>query len=99
MIKKKQNQVKFVDDTSLLRNASSFGISAVQLMAQVMKDAMLWGRYLWVSGGYLEFLKTVHCLMIWGFDVMGTPRLLQENELPESNIRIESADGTKTKMR
>eukprot|EP00957_Ditylum_brightwellii_P088126 6712792-Ditylum_brightwellii.AAC.1 len=53
-----------------------------------MKDVTLWERYFWVSGGYLEFLKTMYCLMIWGFDTMGTPRLLQEDELPENNIRI-----------
>eukprot|EP00957_Ditylum_brightwellii_P164507 12524531-Ditylum_brightwellii.AAC.1 len=46
-IKKKQNQVKFVDNTLLLHNASCFGITAVQSMTQVMTDATLWGRYLW----------------------------------------------------
>ena len=68
-------------------------------MTQVMTDATLWGRYLWVSGGFLEFMKTMYCLMIWSFDEMGTPRLLHEEELPENIIQIEAANGTKTKMR
>eukprot|EP00957_Ditylum_brightwellii_P045489 3448428-Ditylum_brightwellii.AAC.1 len=74
-------------------------ISLQMLMHCIQHDASLWGRYLWVLGGLLEYKKTKYCMIIWTFNPDGTPNLLPEEQLPTNNIHIIAADKRTTKIK
>eukprot|EP00957_Ditylum_brightwellii_P190255 14481707-Ditylum_brightwellii.AAC.1 len=68
-------------------------------MEIVKYNTTIWGRYLWVSGGWLEYSKTKYGLLTWEFEQNGKPTIKKENSLPENNINIEGADGSQTKLK
>eukprot|EP00957_Ditylum_brightwellii_P011620 878112-Ditylum_brightwellii.AAC.1 len=68
-------------------------------MEIVKYNTTLCGRYLWVSGGWLEYSKTKYGLLVWEFEQNGKPKIKKENNLPDNNIKIEGADGSQTKLK
>eukprot|EP00957_Ditylum_brightwellii_P098148 7477892-Ditylum_brightwellii.AAC.1 len=99
-VKTKQCLVKFVEDATLLHNlANVFNLKPKDLMEIVKNNTALWGRYLWVSGGWLEYSKTKCRLLIWKFEQNEKPKIKKENNLPDNNIKIEGADGSQTKLK
>eukprot|EP00957_Ditylum_brightwellii_P209307 15361161-Ditylum_brightwellii.AAC.1 len=67
-VQKKRNNAMLVDNASLFHNLMKiFTACAHMIMSIVSCNVTLWGRYLWISGGLLEYNKTQYCIMIWGF--------------------------------
>eukprot|EP00957_Ditylum_brightwellii_P074251 5641882-Ditylum_brightwellii.AAC.1 len=58
------------------------------MMEIVKYDTTLWGRYLWVSEGLLEYGKTKYRMLVWGYRENRTLHVLKEEELPVNNIKI-----------
>eukprot|EP00957_Ditylum_brightwellii_P173240 13188172-Ditylum_brightwellii.AAC.1 len=91
---------EFVNNTTLLHNlANVFNLKAEELMEIVKYDTTLWGRYLWVSVGWLEYSKTKYGLLKREFEQNGKPKIKKENDLPDNNIKIEGANGYQTKLK
>eukprot|EP00957_Ditylum_brightwellii_P009947 750237-Ditylum_brightwellii.AAC.1 len=58
-INKKHNNTMFVDGATLLHNFGRvFNINSTMFMAIVKYNVMLWVRYLWTAGNWLEYMKT-----------------------------------------
>eukprot|EP00957_Ditylum_brightwellii_P202573 15330768-Ditylum_brightwellii.AAC.1 len=99
-IKTQRCLVKFVNNATLLHNlANVFNLKATELIKIVKYDTTLWGRYLWVSGGWLEYSKPKYGLLTWEFEQNGKPKIKKENDLPENNIQIEGAETICTRGR
>eukprot|EP00957_Ditylum_brightwellii_P212177 15367043-Ditylum_brightwellii.AAC.2 len=99
-VKSKCNNVVFVDNTTLFHIlCQTFSISCIALMAIVKYDMTLCGRYLWTSGGWLEYMKTQYCTLIWSFKQHRQPYLNSKRQLPENNAIIKGADGSNTKLK
>ena len=61
------------------------------LVAQMQRDAQLWGDLLHVSGGALEIPKCNYYVMQWQFPPDGIPVL---NKTVTSQLQLESGSGT-----
>eukprot|EP00957_Ditylum_brightwellii_P107630 8211469-Ditylum_brightwellii.AAC.1 len=74
----------FVDDKNLMHNGKRPGSNAHELMMYATHDVSLWDRYVWITGGLVERLKTKYRLMVWKFENTGAPMITPVNELPEN---------------
>eukprot|EP00957_Ditylum_brightwellii_P116304 8871447-Ditylum_brightwellii.AAC.1 len=68
-------------------------------MEIVTHDLSLWDRYIWITGGLLEQLKTEYCLMVWSFLTTGAPYLTEEHRLPPNSVTIQQPNYTTTVKR
>eukprot|EP00957_Ditylum_brightwellii_P170973 13014851-Ditylum_brightwellii.AAC.1 len=90
----------FVDDATLFYNLmKKFNVEASTVMKLVQYDVTLWGWYLWVAGGLLEYNTTQYCSKIWALTQYGKPVLLPETQLPTNNVIIQGAVRSNTLLR
>eukprot|EP00957_Ditylum_brightwellii_P093074 7086746-Ditylum_brightwellii.AAC.1 len=75
-----------VNDKSLMHNGKKPDTSAKELMSIVTHNLLLWDRYIWITGGLVEWLKTEYSLMVWTFESTGAPQLTQEHKLPPNTV-------------
>eukprot|EP00957_Ditylum_brightwellii_P152748 11627295-Ditylum_brightwellii.AAC.1 len=78
----------FVDDKSLLHTEKRWDTSAPELMNIGTGDLSLWDKYIWTTGGLLEWLKMEYSLLIWNFEANGKPVIAQDYELPQNTVVI-----------
>eukprot|EP00957_Ditylum_brightwellii_P196387 14962891-Ditylum_brightwellii.AAC.1 len=48
----------------------------------------LWDQLLFAIGGILESLKSGYAMMIWDFDIDGTPHLKKEKDLAPDQVTL-----------
>eukprot|EP00957_Ditylum_brightwellii_P032507 2463271-Ditylum_brightwellii.AAC.1 len=86
----------FVDDKNLMHNRKQPYSTATELMSYVTHDILLWDRYIWITGGLVEQLKTKYSLMVWKFQTTGAPTITPGNELPTNTVKLHRPDYSTT---
>eukprot|EP00957_Ditylum_brightwellii_P126213 9622190-Ditylum_brightwellii.AAC.1 len=66
-------------------------------MAQIQKDAELWGPLLWITGGLLEFIKSSYFIAVWIFSAEGHPSIT--TSLPPNIMHLTDAQESTSKLR
>ena len=89
----------FVDDKNLMHNGHKPNPTAEELMQYTTHDVTLWDRYIWITGGLIERLKTQYSLMVWNFSSTGAPTITPERELPTNSVQIKRPDYNTTVKR
>eukprot|EP00957_Ditylum_brightwellii_P014083 1062309-Ditylum_brightwellii.AAC.1 len=84
-----KNRAKiYADDNKTMHNNSVYNANANDLMQYVDKDINLWDNLLWLTGGLLEILKTMHSFMGWQFTMEGILSLTLMAALPENYMKL-----------
>eukprot|EP00957_Ditylum_brightwellii_P166475 12671779-Ditylum_brightwellii.AAC.1 len=91
-IKLKCNADMFVDDNTLMHNDPQCDATPHTLMTNIQHNAETWGRFLWASGGLLEFLKSTYFLLIWAFAASGQPMIIPEEDLSANVVWLTDAN-------
>jgi hypothetical protein len=92
-IKVKRSIDMFVDDASLIVNATKPTLPAETIMEQTQNDISSWAKFLWISGGLLELTKTKYYMLIWKFNSIGAPSLWTEDEQPSNTLQVYDQQG------
>eukprot|EP00957_Ditylum_brightwellii_P114600 8738777-Ditylum_brightwellii.AAC.1 len=95
-IKLKCNADIFVNDNTLMHNDPQGDVTPHTLMTNIQHNAETWSRLLWVSGGFLEFLKSTYFLLIWAFAASGQPMIIPKEDLPTNVVQLTDANSNST---
>ena len=87
----------FVDDASKYTNMFHLWIKEIPnietVTQQLQREAQIWEKCLWISGGLLRLKKCLYYILYWSFDKDGKASLTepdnkQEIKLNSSNTKI-----------
>eukprot|EP00957_Ditylum_brightwellii_P015772 1188289-Ditylum_brightwellii.AAC.2 len=51
-------------------------------------DITLWDTFLNIDGGLLELTKTAYNMLVWQYDLLGTPSIAPEKDLPPNTVKV-----------
>ena len=84
----------FVDDASKYTNLFKQWINVTPNLStvtrQLLKEAQIWERCLWTTGGLLRLKKCLYYILYWKFDAKGKATLVLPNN--EQTIKLQSSD-------
>eukprot|EP00957_Ditylum_brightwellii_P206499 15348714-Ditylum_brightwellii.AAC.1 len=83
-----RNADMFVDDMTAQHNRWQFNLDEIKLIEITHHDINLWDTTLNIAGGLLESQKSGYSLMIWTFDLNGTPHLKKEEDMQQNTVYL-----------
>ena len=67
---------------------------AVKIMEDLQETSQWWEQLLYSTGGQLELSKCLYYVLSWQFDDEGRPTLRTKEEIPGTQISVQSSAGT-----